>query len=289
VQRALAIALGLNAAFLAIEVTAGLLTNSLALLSDAGHMLSDVVALALAIAAERIARLEPGGSFTFGLKRVPVLGALGNAITLLGIVAIIFWEAGQRLVAPVPVPGGPVLVVGVAGLLVNGISAWWLYRSGGESLNIRGAMLHLLADALGSIGAILSAVVLLATGWAPIDALISFLIGGLILIGTAPMFIASLKVLLQAAPSCLDLPALRAMLEAGERVQSVADLHVWELNSGQLVLTAVLLSEHLSLHDLQESGDRLRELLGTRFGIGHATFEWRTPDRSPLGCSAAER
>jgi len=284
-ERALGISLALNLAFLAVELAVGLWTNSLALLSDAGHMLTDVAALALAVVAERLSRFNPGGSFTFGLKRVPVLGAFGNAISLLAIAVIIFWEAGQRLAEPPPVLGGPVLVVGALGLLVNLGSAWWLHRSGELSLNVRGALIHLLADALGSLGAMVSALVLILTGWLLVDPIVSMVIGGLILAGTLPVLRDSLKVLLQAAPARIDLDRLRRVLTMVGPVQAVADLHVWELNSGQVVLTAVLVSDHGCVKELQDAGDRLREELHHEFGIEHATFEWRTSDRRPLGCS----
>jgi cobalt-zinc-cadmium efflux system protein len=267
-------------------VAVGLFANSLALLSDAGHMLSDVAALLLAVLALRFARSNPGGSFTFGLRRLPVLGAFGNAFSLLAIVAIIFWEAGQRLVAPAPVLGWPVLGAGVVGLLVNGVSAWLLLRSGDGSLNVRGAVLHLLADALGSLGAILSAAVLLLTGWAAIDPLISVVIGLLILFGTLPVLRDSLKVLLQAAPARLDLDRLRQLLVAEEAVLRVEDLHVWELDSGQVVLTVRLICDPArgGLAELQDAADRLRERLAQEQGIGHATFEWRSSGGLPLGC-----
>lgn len=282
-EKALWVSLALNVGFLAVELAVGLWSNSLALLSDAGHMLADVAALSLAVAAERLARFNPGGSYTFGLKRVPVLGAFGNAFSLLAIVAVIFWEAANRLAHPPPVLGEPVLVVGTIGLLINLVSAWWLYRTGELSLNVRGALVHLLADALGSLGAMASALVLIITGWRLVDPLISFVIGGLILAGTLPVLRDSVKVLLQAAPTRIDMGRLRRMLVEGPAVQDVADLHVWELNSGQVVLTAVLISDHSCVEDLQDAGDRLRTELQQHFGIAHATFEWRTSTREPLG------
>lgn len=285
VEKALWGALIFNLLFLFIEVGVGLWSNSLALLSDAGHMVSDVAALAMALVAQRLIRVNPGGSFTYGLKRAPVLGAFGNSLTLLAIVALIFWEAGHRLFSPPEVPGWPVLYVGFAGLFVNMISAWWLHRSADESLNVKGAMLHLLADALGSLGAIIAALVLITTGWAPIDAIISFITGLLILVGTWPLLRDSAKVLLEAAPGNIDLKELRQVFSIQSRVKSILDLHVWELTSGRLALSAWLETDCDSLANLQEDGDALRQEMEDRYDIDHCTIEWRTGREVTNGCA----
>lgn len=284
-ESALRVALLLNLAFLILEVVAGLWANSLALLSDAGHMVSDVAALALALVAERLARARPGGNYTFGLKRIPILGAFGNAVALIAIVGFIFWESYKRFLHPPSVSGTPVLIVGIAGLFVNLIAAWWLHRSESNSLNVRGAMLHLLADALGSIGAIISAIVLLTVGWQPIDALVSVLIGTLILISTWPLLRDSVKVLLQVAPAYIDLQAIRAQCEALPAIEQIADFHVWELNSGDIIFSAVFLTPLQSLHELDTIGDTLRNKLREEYHIEHATFEWRScSSTTTTGC-----
>jgi cobalt-zinc-cadmium efflux system protein len=287
-ERALRLALVFNFAFLLLEAGVGLWTNSLALLSDAGHMVSDVAALAVALFAQRLARVSPSGSFTYGFKRAPVLGAFGNALTLLAIVALIFWEAAHRLADPPPIPGLPVLWIGIAGLAVNGFSAWWLHRSADQSLNIRGAMLHLLADALGSIGAIVAAVVLLTTGWGPIDPLISFGIGGLILWSTWPLLRDSAKVLLEAAPEHLDVEEIRQVFQRHEKVRRVLDLHVWELDSGRVVLTAMLEAAECDLAVIEHDSDTLRAELAERFAVDHSTIEWRAAPGAPAGCNPDE-
>ena len=285
VTKALWLALIFNFAFLIIELVVGLLTNSLALLSDAGHMVSDVAALALAIFVQRLAKAEPGGSFTFGYKRAPVVGAFGNAVTLLLIVFVIFWEAFNRLLNPSDIPGMPILIVGGAGLFVNVASAWWLHRNSDDSHNIRGAILHLFADALGSIGAIIAAVVLITTGWSFIDPLISFFIGGLILFSTWPLLRDTTKVLLEAAPSHLDVGKIRESLLNDSQVDEILDFHVWELDSDKLALSALLQTTSESLSILQEASDRLRLLLYENFGIYHCTFEWRNSASSVEGCN----
>jgi cobalt-zinc-cadmium efflux system protein len=283
-ERALWLAFWLNLVFLVIELTVGLLANSLALLSDAGHMVSDVLALAIALVAQRLGRVGPTGSFTFGLRRVPVLGAFGNALALLVIALFILWESWQRFQVPQEVIGWPVLAAGVAGLLVNVFSAWWLYKSGDKSLNIRGALLHLAADALGSLGAIIAGVVLMTTGWLPIDAVVSAAIAVLIILGAVPLLRDTVKVLLQSAPAGLNMDKLRETIESGSGVEKIEDLHVWEVDAGRVVLSAILVTKNCMLSDLEKAAGALREKLRHDFGIEHATFEWRTPEGSKGEC-----
>jgi cobalt-zinc-cadmium efflux system protein len=283
-ERALWVAFLLNLAFLVIEVGIGLWTNSLALLSDAGHMVSDVAALAIALVAQRLARARPGSGYTFGLKRVPVLGAFGNALALVAIAALILWEAWRRVEHPQEVLAWPVLIAGVAGLLVNVVSAWWLHRSGGGSLNIRGAFIHLVADALGSLGAIVAAVVLMTTGWIYIDALVSALIAGLILLATWPLLRDSTRVLLQRAPKGIDMEGVKKVLCSPEPVQGAHHVHIWEIDAGWVILTAILVTDLHELAPLERLADELRGKLHDDFGIEHATFEWRTCESENIEC-----
>jgi cobalt-zinc-cadmium efflux system protein len=285
-ERALWLALWLNLAFLLIEVGAGLWANSLALLSDAGHMVSDVAALGLALMAERLARVQPGGAYTFGLKRVPVLGAFGNALALFVIVILIFHHAVARLSEPVQVGGWSVLVVGLAGLAVNLISAWKLHASGDKGLNVRGAILHMAADALGSVGAVVTAIVILTTGWTPIDSIMSIFIGLLILIGTWPLLRDATRVLLQAAPADVNVRRIRELITENKDVEQLIDLHVWEINSGQVVLSATLVSGCRPLSELTRVSDSLRKMVREEFNVDHATFEWVTPEAAEAGCEA---
>lgn len=285
-ERALRFAFILNFGFLIIEVIAGVLTNSLVLLSDAGHMVSDVAALALALFTERLVRLKPDGAFTFGFRRAPVLGAFGNALTLYIIVVLIFWEAWDRFIHPPEIAAIPVLLIGVTGLFVNGLSAYWLMKSHSQSLNIEGAMLHLFADALGSIGAIVAAVIMLFSQWTKIDPLISIGIGLIILAGTWPLMRDSVKVLLQAAPTRISMAEIRQYLLAEPSVSRIDDLHVWELNSGEIIFSATLvaLDEVCSLDETQQINEQIRRKLADRFDIHHATLEWRTSSSPSRGC-----
>lgn len=275
-DRALGIALVLNFIFLLIELGIGLWTNSLALLSDAGHMVSDVAALTIALLAQRLARAKPNDVYTFGLKRAPVLGAFGNALALLAIAGVILWEAGHRLVNPEDVLATPVLIAGIAGFLINAFSAWWLYRQSNDSLNIRGAILHLAADSLGSVGAIIAAVVLMSTGWTTIDALVSVVIALLILLATWPLLRDSARVLLQTTPAGVDLTKLSTTLCAHPNVERTQHIHIWEIDSGLIILTAILITNNPKLTELETIADELRSQLRKDFGIWHSSFEWRT-------------
>ena len=287
-ERALWIALVLNSIFMFVEVGVGLWSNSLALLSDAGHMVSDVTALAIALVAQRLSRVRSVGGFTFGLGRVPVLGAFANALSLLAIAGIIFWEAWQRLQKQPEIVAGAVLWVGLAGLAVNLISALYLHRSCQHSLNIRGVFLHMMADVLGSLGAILASIVLMTTGWTPVDAWVSMLIATLILASTWPLLRDSVRVLLQSAPAHLDVEHIREQLEAHPAVRKVEDFHLWEVDSGRMILSAYLLTDNGDLAALQDISDCLRKQLTEAFGIDHATFEWRISTHHLNHCEFAE-
>ena len=282
-ERALWVALLLNGGYLVVELVVGLMADSLALLSDAGHMASDVAALGLALVAQRLARAKVGPSFTFGLRRVPVLGAFGNALSLIIISVIILWEAVGRLQHPHEVLAAPVLIAGIIGLFVNLISAWYLHKSAEESLNIRGAMLHLLADALGSVGAIIAAVVILLTGWTPIDAIVSAMIAVLLLASTWPLLRDSTKVLLQSAPAHIDVEELKAILCSESVVEDTHDLHVWQIDEGQVVLTGMLITGEHNLEELEKVSQRLKTHIAEHFKISHATFEWCTRAGAKIG------
>ena len=169
---------------------------------------------------------------------------------------------------------------------MNLVSAWWLHRSESDSLNIRGAMLHLLADALGSVGAIVAAIVVMTVQWQAIDALVSALIGALILLSTLPLLRDSIKVLLQAAPAHIDIHQLREKIGSFQEVEEIADFHVWEINSGDVILSAILLTQQGDLEHLQDISDEIRQSICSLAGIEHATFEWRTKKNDFMGCSA---
>ena len=277
-------ALGLNAAFLVLELGVGLWTNSLALLSDAGHMVSDVGALAIALGAVKLAQRKPSHAYTFGLRRAPVLGGLLNAASLVVIVVLVGIEAIGRIAAPPPMEGMPVLWTGVAGLAVNLVSAWYLAASRDQSVNTRGAMLHLLADALGSVAAIASAVAIMAFDAHLADPVASLVIVTLILLGTWPLLRDVLRILLQRAPLGIDVAAVRATIEQHPGVGELADFHLWGLDDGQPVLSAVLIVEPEQLRAANQLTDALRCELHDHFHIEHVTFECRHPEAAELRC-----
>lgn len=282
-ERALWWALGLNAVFLVVEVVAGWWSNSLALLSDAGHMVTDVGALAVALIALRLSHRGGGDEYTYGLHRFPIIGGLINAASLVVVVVLILREAIERFWTPAEIEAWPVLIVGVVGLVVNGVSALILHRSGEDDVNIRGAMLHLLTDALGSVAAIASAVVLMTTGWGAIDPLLSVVIAGLVLWGSLPLLRETLTVVLERAPRDIPVARVRAVFDEHPAVREVLDLHVWQVGPGQSVVTAVLCSTAASFEEAAAHADELRRRLG-ELGIHHATLEWRhpeSPDPSP--------
>lgn len=273
--RALVGALGLNFIFMVVEAVAGVLTGSLALLSDAAHMLTDVLALSVAAFAALLARAAIRGRYTFGLARMPVLGGLFNGVTAMVLGVVIVIEAIERMQAPPPVDGMPVLVVATLGLGVNVASALWLHRSKERSVNTRGAMLHMLADALGSVAAILSGLMLVTTGWRPIDPLLSVLVAGIVITSALPLLRDVLSILLEGAPGHLDLDAVKAAALKITEVEEVIGLHAWELDSGETVASLVLVTREKELPTLCEAADRLRGVLEQRFSVRHATVEWR--------------
>src|SRR3990170_2466205 len=275
-QRALLIALSITAPLLAAEVVAGILTNSLALLADAGHMVSDVGALGLSIFAIWAALRPASPSRTYGFQRVEVLAALANGITLVLIALYIFWEAGHRFAEPPEVSSLPVLGVALGGLAANVVSGLVLYRNSARSLNVRGAYFHVLGDALGSVGVIAAAVIMLSTGWFLADPLISVLIGLLILYSAWRLLRESLEVLLEAVPSHIDATEVESALRDVPGVVGVHDLHIWTVPSG-----LVALSCHCELEVGGEADQMLADLcqlLHERFAIHHITIQPETRD-----------
>lgn len=274
-ERALWVAIALNGAFLVIEAAAGWLTGSLALLSDAGHMVSDVGALAIALVALRISTSKPSDAWTFGLRRAPVLGALVNGAALVAIVVLIGIEAARRFGEPPEVDAWPVIAVGIIGLGVNLASAWYLARSRDESVNTRGAMLHLLSDALGSVAAIVAGVATLTFGFTLADPIASVVIALLILGGSWPLLRDTVGILLQRAPSGVNVHALREQIATHPDVVAIEDLHVWAIDSGQNVLSAMLVVDAVELSEANAIADRIRVIVHETGGVEHATIECR--------------
>jgi cobalt-zinc-cadmium efflux system protein len=268
-------ALVLNFVFLIVEFIGGLLTGSLALLADAGHMLTDVLALGLAIFVAHLAERPATPGRTFGFLRAEVIGAFLNGATLILIVALVFWEAALRFQSPTAVAGAGMVGIAAAGLLANLGSALVLRGSRQENINVEGAFLHMLSDALGSVGAVVAGVVILLTGWTPVDPLVSILIGLLVLWSSVGLLRRTLVILVQGTPAHLDFLEVQAALEANQYVAAVYDLHLWQVTSGFPVLTAHIWLKP-SCRDLTCWHECLRELqkmLHERFDIEHVTLQ----------------
>jgi cobalt-zinc-cadmium efflux system protein len=270
-RRALAMVLALTASFTVVEIIGGLLTGSLALLADAGHMLSDNLSLGVALFAAWLAGRPATPEKSFGYRRAEILAALANGVTLVAISVWVFVEAYERFLEPAAVLGGPMLAVAALGLLVNAVGATILYRSGGESLNVQGAMRHVFADALGSVGAMIAALTIILTGWRYADPLISFAIGLLILGSSWTLLRDSTNILLEATPRGLDAGEVGRKMAAAEGVIEVHDLHIWTITSGFPALSAhVLVGGQEDCHARRRE---LEELLTRVYGISHTTLQ----------------
>lgn len=270
-RRRLAVTLGLVLLYMAAEVVGGILTGSLALLADAGHMLSDAAALGLALFALWFARRPAPSRFTFGFHRTEILAALVNGATLLAISAWIVVEAVRRFGAPPEVDGGPMMAVAVGGLLVNLAGLWILHGGRDESLNVRGAWLHVLTDALGSVQAIVAGAVIWALGWNWADPVASVLIAALVLWSAWALVRESVSVLMQRAPGHVDVDALREAILEIDGVAGICDMHVWTVTTGLDSMSA-----HVVVKEGREDREMLRavrELVHERFGIGHVTVQ----------------
>lgn len=278
-KRPLVIAFVLTAVYTVVEVGVGFGVGSLALISDAGHMLTDVAGLGMALAAIQIAQSHDSPSATFGLYRLEVLAALVNTVLLFGIAAYVVVEAWRRFQDPVDVPGGWLMLVATVGLAVNVVSFLLLRGGAAESLNVRGASLEVLSDMLGSIGVIAAGVVLIATGWPYVDPIVGVGIGLFILPRAYRLGREALRVLLEVAPAEIDVSDVQRRLTAVPGVASVHDLHVWTLTSG---LRAA--SGHLELALGEDSAavlQRATTLLVEDVGIEHVTLQLEPADMSP--------
>jgi cobalt-zinc-cadmium efflux system protein len=270
-RRALAIALGLIVGLMAVEVVVGVLSSSLALLSDAAHMLTDAAALALALVANRLARRPARGAMTFGLGRAEILSAQANGATLLVLGLLIVYEGVRRLVNPPDVPGAPLLIVAVLGILVNLAATWTLARANRESLNVEGAYQHVLTDLAAFIATAIAGVVILLTGFARADGIAALIVAAIMLHSAYGLLKASGRVFLEAAPAGVDPDAIGRAMAGTEGVVEVHDLHVWEVTSGFPALSAhVLVGDATDCHATRR---RLEGLLAERFEIEHTTLQ----------------
>ena len=278
IRTAFLVAAALNVAFVAFEVFFGFRARSLALLSDAGHNLGDVLGLLLAWGAILLARRAPSARRTYGLRRSTILAALANAVVLLIAVGAVALEAVQRLRHPGPVAAPTVIAVASLGIVVNGLSAWLLGRGRREDLNVRAAASHLAADAAVSLGVVLTGVALLFTRWAWLDPVVSLLVSALIVGGTWGILRESLDLAMDAVPGRIDPAAVRAYLEALPGVVEVHDFHIWAMSTTEIALTAHLVTDRATLDD--ELTVRIAHDLAERFGIVHPTLQWESAGRA---------
>lgn len=275
----LLVALVLTLGFAAVEVFAGWWSGSLALMSDAAHMVTDASSLGLAAAAAWLARRPPSARHSYGLVRAEILAALINSLAMLVLIGFIVYEAIQRFSTPQPIAGGTVVIVAVIGLIVNLVVAWTLHR-GEQTLNSRAALLHVLGDALGSVAAITAGAVILVTGWTPIDPLLSLFVALLISVSAIRLLREAVHVLMEGVPLTIKLDTVGHDLAVLPGVLRVHDLHVWTLSSGTLALSA-----HLEVQNLADWPALLacaRQTLESRHGIRHVTLQPESLVAAPL-------
>ena len=268
---AFAIGIALNAAFVVIEAGYGYASNAMSLIADAGHNLSDVLGLVAAWVATILVKRRASARYTYGYRASSILAALFNAVFLLIAMGAVIWEALVRLAHPEPVAGGTVMVVAAIGIVVNGLTAW-LFASGAKGdINIRGAFLHMAADAAVSAGVVIAGLTILWTGSAWIDSTVSLVIAGLVMWATWGLLRDSVAMSLDAVPSEISPTAVTAFLTAQPGVASLHDLHIWPMSTTSVALTAHLVMEidHPGNAFLVDTANALRE----RFGIGHATLQ----------------
>ena len=275
-DRAFLIGIALNTGFVVAEAVAGFMANSLALLADAGHNLGDVLGLLLAWVAGSLARRRPSSRFTYGMKRTPILASLANAMLLLVASGMILYEAVQRLNTPTPVAEMTVVWVAMVGIMINGVTALGFLSGRKNDINIRGAFLHMVADAVVSLGVVLSGLVVLWTGWLWIDPAVSIVVAIVIVVGTWSLLKESVSLSLDAVPASIDRAAIEAYLANLPGVAEVHDLHIWPMGTTEVALTAHLVRPGATLDD-ELLAQACRDL-STNFGIGHATLQVESGD-----------
>ena len=282
--RAFAIGTALNLGFVIVEAGAGLLTHSLALLADAGHNLSDVLGLLLAWGAAVLAKRAPSARRTYGLRKGTILASLGNAALLLVAVGAIAWEAVRRFSAPEPIQAGPVMVVAAVGIVINTVTALMFMKGSKDDLNVRGAFLHMAADAAVSAGVVVAALAMAFTGWLWLDPVVSLVIVAVIVLGTWGLLRDSLDMALDATPRGIDTQKVRDWLAGRPGVSEVHDLHIWAMSTTETAMTAHVVRALDADHD-QFLHDACAEL-ASKFKIGHVTIQVET-SHGAHNCSLA--
>lgn len=273
--RALVWGIVLNTLYVAIELGAGFYLGSMALVSDAGHNLSDVVGLVLSLVALRLSRVAPSRRYTYGYKRSTIVASLANAVLLLVAVGFILTESIGKLCNPQPVEGAAVAWVAGAGIVVNTLTALLLMRGSRNDINIKGAFLHMAADALVSVGVVVSGLIIVATGWTLVDPIMGIVVAVVILVSTTQLLWESIRLSLDGVPRGIDIDAVQSAIGKVEGVADVHHLHIWALGTTENALTA-----HIVLDDVMQI-DRVKEELhsvATSFGIAHSTFEFESKE-----------
>lgn len=273
VNKALIIGIVLNIIFVVIETGVGLWYNSLALLSDAGHNFSDVIALVIALGAFKLLAIQPNQNYTYGYRRTTILAALINAILLLVAVGAILWESIGRLLNPVAIDGVTTAIVAGIGILINGFTAWLFVKDKDKDLNIKGAYLHMLADTLVSAGVVVSGVVIWATGWFVVDTIMSWVIVVMILLSTWHLLKDSIKLSLDGVPTGIDIQKIKDKIERVATIESVHHVHIWALSTAENALTAHLVVANDSTFEaITAAKKEIRHLL-SHDNIQHVTLE----------------
>lgn len=270
-RKKLLLTLSLTGAYMIAEVIGGILTGSLALLADAGHMLTDISGLGMSLVAIHLANRPADDRRSFGFMRAEILAAVANAVLLLGVSIYILFEAYERFRTPPEISGGPMLWVAVVGLLVNIGGIFLLKENSNSNLNMRGAYFEVLSDLLSSVGVIVAAVIIWLTGWTIVDPIVSAGIGLFIFPRTWLLLKDAIHVLLEGSPSDVDVPKLRAKLVSIAGVSSIHDLHVWTISSGQNSMTAHIVAK--KNEDLQKLRASIENVLRHEFGITHSTIQ----------------
>ena len=272
-EKKLLLILAFNVTLMVLEIVGGIVSKSLALLSDAGHMLTDSLAVFLSYLAIHWSRRPADHRKTFGYHRAEILVALANGVALAAIAGYIFYEAVLRFFNPQEIKTGILLAVAAIGLAGNLFGLFILKGESHENLNVRSAFFHILADTLSSVGVILGGVIIWYTGWYLVDSLIGVLIGGIVLRGAVDLVMESGEILLEATPRDIDIALLRQEVTQIHGVEDLHDIHIWTIGSGMRALSAHVLTDNISTRESQEIACRVRALLGEKFNITHTTLE----------------
>lgn len=274
-KKTLTIAFIIISAFMILEVVGGVLTNSLALLSDAGHMLSDAISLGVGVLAFKFGEKMANYSKTYGYKRFEILAAVFNGVTLIVVSIFIFYEAFERFTSPPEIATNGMLIIAIVGLLVNIFVAWIIMRGGDtkENLNLRAAFLHVIGDMLGSVGAIVAAIVMMIFGWSWADPLASIVVALLVMVSGFRVTKDSIHVLMEGAPNHIDIDQIINLFKNKQEVLSIHDLHVWSITSGENALSChVVVEENMTMKESQELLKSIEHDL-LHLGIGHVTVQ----------------